>query len=329
MAIDPEETRARLQRLLRDADARAPEQPVEAEAPVLRARRAIRVRYAVIAVSFVVFTVVLTAGAVFARDRLDGADGVTGSTATGPTEPTGPTTTGPPPVARITSAPPDPSNETAPVFVFRLVGPGTAECFLDGAQLATCESGMAVPVVDGEHTFEVRGVNPGGVPGRIDAHPWTVDTVAPILTLDAVSVVYSRGEGATCSVEDEPFECDGPALPADAGSEYFIATNGLGLSWTFDPMPPDLRFTGEGDPGSPTTSRLVLRFGVDDNQATVTCTINDASAMCDERTLLDTLDNSSTEQVASVIQIVATDAADNPSDPLSFRWTFAVQSIPG
>ena len=327
MAIDPEETRARLERLLRDAAARVPERPVEAEAPVLRARRAIRVRYAVLLVASVGLVVVLTGGAVLARDRLD-RDGPEPS---GPsaTASTGPTTVEPPPVARITSAPPDPSNETAPVFEFRLVGPGTAECFLDGAPLTTCESGMEVPVVDGEHTFEVRGVSPGGVPGRIDAHPWTVDTVAPILTLDAVSVVYTRGEGATCSVDDEPFECDGPALPADAGSEYFIATNGLGLSWTFDPMPPDLRFTGEGDPGSPTTSRLVLRFGVDDDHATVTCTINDASAMCDERTVLGTLENSSTEQVASVIQIVATDAADNPSEPLSFRWTFAVQSIPG
>ena len=329
MAIDPEETRARLERLLREADAGVPERPVAPEAPVLRARRAIRIRYAVIAVSFVALTIVLTAGAVFARDRLDRDDGPTGPTTTAPTGPTTTTPTVTPSLTvSITSGPEDATNVRKATFTFTLEGTDLAQCTLNGTLLGPCESGVTVDGAEGSNTFEVRAIGQDGEPGGTDRHTWTLDTVAPTVTLRSLMVVYTRGDsGATCSVADEPFPCDEPALLEAAGTEYFIATNGLGLSWTFDPMPPELLFSGEGDPGTPKTSTLVLTFDVDDDEATIVCTINEVPTPCAEPSIVDTITNDSTIAIDSMIQIVATDRADNPSQPLSFMWTFATQSI--
>lgn len=87
----------------------------------------------------------------------------------------------------FTSAPPDPSNRTAPTFEFISDDPtATFECQVDGVNFfAPCTSPHTTPPLsDGVKLFRVRATDVQGLQTNI-FHLWTLDTVAPGVAITA------------------------------------------------------------------------------------------------------------------------------------------------
>lgn len=324
MAFDPDQTRERLERLLREAEAGTPDRPVERQAPTLRARRAIRVRYAVIAVSFVLLSAVLTAGAVYARDRLDGTDGVTGPTTTSTETPTT-TPTEPPPEVRIDEGPADPTNETTATFRFELLGPGTAECTLNGRSLGACESGIEVPdIPEGENTFEVRGVAEGNELGPPATYVWTVDISGPAITFDSIVLAFAPGEEPPeCSVDGVAMDCSVPVdnLSPEGHTFMVVLPGARTLRWVLAPSPRQVTFSPTEAAGSPPTSQIKLVFALNE-EGTVTCSLAGQQIDCVDRSIEDLLVGTPGQQVGHTIELLPDDLLGNPGPSRTFTWTF-------
>jgi hypothetical protein len=319
MAMDPNETRARLDRLLREANARVPERPIEPEAPVLRARRAIRIRYAVIGVSFVALTLVLTAGAVFARDRLDDP-GPTGPTSTGAT---GPTATGPLPEVTITTVPDELTNDPQALFGFTIRPPATPRCTLNGDEVP-CTNSAQVTAREGENTFRVVGIDDQGRRGEPASYTWTLDTIAPTVELTSVELVYAPTvDDVSCSVDQQPASCTDPIEGLTSGQHAFLVSlpYDWDLTWILSATPPTATFVGTGDTAAPETSTVRFSFEVE-GSGTAECLAGDASTPCDQGVLVDSVTNTGTEPITRTLEIVPIDAAGNRGAPLQFTWSF-------
>jgi len=98
----------------------------------------------------------------------------------------------PAPDTAIASKPPALTNSTAAEFSFSATPPSGAafECRLDGAAFAACTGPVDYSGLDGDdaatgaaHTFEVRAKNAGGTDASPASYAWTVDTVAPAVSL--------------------------------------------------------------------------------------------------------------------------------------------------
>jgi hypothetical protein len=97
------------------------------------------------------------------------------------------------------------------------------ECSLDNAAFSACPPGGPKEYTglgEGSHTFQVRGVNASGPDPTPASFTWSVDTVAPLTTIDTHPLDPSRGDNAafTFHAASEPgatFKCalDG-ALPS-------------------------------------------------------------------------------------------------------------------
>src|SRR5262249_8158151 len=60
---------------------------------------------------------------------------------------------------------------------------GNLECRLDGSAFASCTSPKGfTSLADGSHTFQVRAKDADGVPTKVAAYTWTVNTSAPSIT---------------------------------------------------------------------------------------------------------------------------------------------------
>lgn len=87
------------------------------------------------------------------------------------------------------------------------------ECKLDTATFATCPNGapqIYTGLADGTHTFQVRGVNVSGPDPTPASFTWTVDTVAPTVTIDTYPADPSPGATAAFSFhagESASFQC--------------------------------------------------------------------------------------------------------------------------
>ncbi|HEX9697459.1 MAG TPA: hypothetical protein VGB64_14230, partial [Actinomycetota bacterium] len=93
-----------------------------------------------------------------------------------------------PPVARVTSAPPDPGPIGSAVFVFDATddrAPSLSfECSLDAAPFAGCASPAAYPAIaTGPHAFLVRARDLAGNVSAELSHAWFADSVAPSTTI--------------------------------------------------------------------------------------------------------------------------------------------------
>ena len=202
------------------------------------------------AVSFVALTVVLTAGAVFAKDRLDDP-GPTGPTP-GPTEPTGPTTA---PVARITDDPPKLTNEPEATFAFTIRPPATARCTLNGEPVAEpCRTPVTVTATEGENTFEVVGIDDQERAGKPAEYTWTLDTEAPTVQLTSVELVYAPTvDDVSCSVDLQPASCTDPIGDLAPGQHAFLVSlpYDWDLRWILSATSPTASFIGTGDTTDP------------------------------------------------------------------------------
>ncbi|MFA5890821.1 MAG: hypothetical protein WDA27_07710 [Actinomycetota bacterium] len=90
-----------------------------------------------------------------------------------------------PEVPTITSAPADPTNNTAAAFTFTTKKtPSSFQCALDGATFAACGSSSpstktySGPLASGGHSFQVRSVS-GSTTTAPSTYSWTIDTTAP------------------------------------------------------------------------------------------------------------------------------------------------------
>jgi len=107
---------------------------------------------------------------------------------------------------------------------------GDAECRLDGAAWAACDSDEGqsyTDLADGNHTFEVRAVDEYGNVSPIDAYSWLVATGAPQVSFTSTPDEHSRYSTAyfgfdvvsadstvttVCSLDGlDPFDCSDPA----------------------------------------------------------------------------------------------------------------------
>ena len=97
----------------------------------------------------------------------------------------------PPPTTTIVGGPSNPSNVPDPQFTFTSSQSGsTFQCQLDGGTIFACTSPTTVHVGNGNHTFEVQAIGPGGNVDPVGAiFSWTVQGInnnnsVPIPVLD-------------------------------------------------------------------------------------------------------------------------------------------------
>jgi hypothetical protein len=94
------------------------------------------------------------------------------------------------PFTTIDNGPSGVSNQATATLSFSSDKAGTFECRIDGAAWAACESPLALSdLTDGEHSVRVRAVSSVAPVGVKDPTPalrtWSVDTVAPDVTIDS------------------------------------------------------------------------------------------------------------------------------------------------
>jgi hypothetical protein len=200
----------------------------------------------------------------------------------------------------ITQGPASQSNTASPQFEFTSA-PAAAgfQCRLDGGAFSACSSPKQYTgLSQGSHTVQVRGVNAAGNVDQFpDVHTWTVDTVAPALTLDpggptgtvataAAAFTFSGETGATlsCRIDGGSFEsCSSPRnytdLPDGAHTFTVRATDAAGnpttasRSWTVDTTAPVA--TVNAGPGNPTASDdATIEFSLDDPGAGAECRLD-------------------------------------------------------
>jgi hypothetical protein len=150
------------------------------------------------------------------------------------------------------------SNSTSAEFTYEAPTATSYECKLDAALFASCpNTGKEYTgLVEGSHTFQVRGVNPSGPDPTPASFTWTVDTTAPIAVLDAHPEDPSPGKSAAFTFhanEASTYQCSlVPSGQPDAfsacasGKTYASLANG---EYTFKLLPTD-QATNVGAPVS-------------------------------------------------------------------------------
>ncbi len=92
------------------------------------------------------------------------------------------------PTVTITTKPTNPSNVATPAFGFTSPdATATFQCQVDGTVTFTsCTSMYTSPALaDGAHTFRVKATDPVGNTGAEATYTWTIDTMAPTVTITA------------------------------------------------------------------------------------------------------------------------------------------------
>jgi hypothetical protein len=111
----------------------------------------------------------------------------------------------PAPAKPSLAGPPAQTASRDATFTFTAAGAQTYACTLDGSQLADCVSPQKVTVdKDGKHTFEVRGIAPGGAEGPATSLTWTVDTGQPAVTFAASPAKLTNSGVAAFVLASEP-----------------------------------------------------------------------------------------------------------------------------
>src|SRR5918999_321043 len=112
------------------------------------------------------------------------------------------------PTTTIDDAPPNPSSDRSPVFEFSADEPASFECRLDVDEWGSCSNPEGL--TDGEHSFAVRATDRAGNLGGAASYSWTVDTVAPAVTIDDGPPALGNSTAASFEFgADEPanFQC--------------------------------------------------------------------------------------------------------------------------
>ncbi|MGH2724087.1 MAG: Ig-like domain-containing protein [Actinomycetota bacterium] len=244
-----------------------------------------------------------------------------------------------PPAVGITSGPASPTNAAEAILSFTAEEGASTECDLDGTGFASCASPTAYEGLgDGEHTFTVRATDAAGNSAE-DSHTWTIDTVAPGVTIDdgpqgAVSsaeatFTFSSEPGATfeCSLDDAGFEaCASPAGYGglvDGNHTFEVrATDEAGntgapasRAWTVDTTGPATTID-DGPEGTVASSEAIFEFSSEPG-ATFECSLDEAEFDdCASPNGYGDLQPGDHQ-----FQVKATDGAGNTGEPASWHWT--------
>jgi hypothetical protein len=130
------------------------------------------------------------------------------------------------PNTAIDDRPPLHSNSAAAEFTYEAPTATSYECRLDTAPFAVCPSGEAkkyTALSDGTHSFQVRGANVSGPDPTPAEYTWSVDTVAPTVTIDSHPQNPGPGKGAAFGFhagEAATFEC---SLVPTGNPDAFLA----------------------------------------------------------------------------------------------------------
>ncbi|WP_240360320.1 adventurous gliding motility protein AgmC [Pyxidicoccus caerfyrddinensis] len=259
------------------------------------------------------------------------------------------------PDTAIDSGPPVVTTATTADFVFSSnESPVTFECSLDGAAFTACPAQTSFgPLGDGEHTLAVRAVDAAGnVDPTPATHTWTVDTVAPVVTLTTPAdgavlptpqVTYSgtTDPGATVSVVVDGVQV-GP-VTADASGNWTLpvgtvltdgphsvtvtATDPAGNTsppvthdFTVDALPPDTSFTST-PPALTNSTTAHFEFTSDESPVTFECSLDGAAfASC-----ATPFDLNGLAEGEHTLAVRARDTDDNVDPtPASYTWTVDV-----
>ena len=174
-------------------------------------------------------------------------------------------------VTGITAGPSGLINDPAPTFAFSTSEPGsTFECRVSSGAFAPCTSPFtSPPLADGEHTFEVRSIDPAGnVETPAVSRAFTVDTVSPDTTITSgptgtindATPTFGFGSpdaGATleCRVDSEAFgPCASPYTTAAlANGSHTFQARATDAAGNTDPTPASRTFTVNLDTTPPET----------------------------------------------------------------------------
>jgi large repetitive protein len=185
------------------------------------------------------------------------------------------------PTTEITGHPANPSRESAPSFSFSASESGSNfSCSLDGAAFTSCVSVKSyATLADGPHTFAVRAEDAAGNTGSAANYAWTIDTVAPTLSItdqpNDPSNVTTPSFGFTASESGSSFSCrldDAAFAPCGSPRSFTGLADGLHTfvvkpidqagnpgtetkySWTIDTVAPTATITGPpSDPSNDTS----------------------------------------------------------------------------
>ena len=137
------------------------------------------------------------------------------------------------PDTTLDTKPGDPSKDAAPSFTFHSSETGsTFECRLDTGAWMTCATPDApAGLADGQHTFDVRAIDPAG---NVDTTPetwtWLLDTTPPTATMGDPGAIV-RGPVTLSSVQGDP---GGAAASGVASFTYEYSGDG-GTTWASTP----------------------------------------------------------------------------------------------
>lgn len=142
------------------------------------------------------------------------------------------------PNTAIDAKPANPTKNTAASFTYHAIPAAEAEfeCRLDGAPFASCPAtGIEYPgpLSATSHSFEVRAVNSAGADSTPAAYTWTVDTTAPVATIQAHPADPSPGTSAAFTYQSSEvgskFEC---GLSSGASPPAFASCPTIGKTYT-------------------------------------------------------------------------------------------------
>ncbi len=248
----------------------------------------------------------------------------------------------PPPTPAISSAPASPSNSSSPSFVFTDGESGASfQCQLDGGAFVSCTSPRAYSgLADGPHSFNVKAIDAAGNQSGPAGHTWTIDTVAPTITLGTKPVnptndstpdfAFSANEtisgGFQCKLDAAAFAvCTSPkTLPAttDGSHTFTVKANDTAgntgqtiYTWTIDTDPPTITLASPPNPSNDATPTFT--FSADESTpGGFQCKLDAAAfAVCTSpKTLPATTDGSHT------FTVKANDTAGNTGQTI-YTWT--------
>jgi hypothetical protein len=257
-----------------------------------------------------------------------------------------------PPKPVITSAPPNPSNQTSATFAFTDTEASVSFlCQLDGAGLSPCSSPVTYPgpLTQGNHSFSVRARDAAGNQSGPATYNWKVNatgpppptiTSTPANPTDQTSASFSftdaqAGVSFLCQLDGSAFSaCSSPTTYSglilgshtfsvkaqDVGGNQSSATS---FSWTIETVPPP---TITSTPANP-TNQTSASFSFTDAQAGVSflCQVDGAGfSACSSPVAYPGPLTPGSHSFA----VKAQDATGNESSATSFSWTIDTTGPP-